>query len=380
MDNISDVNQLITLFQTITPELLGKICSFTDDNTIYNLLSSSRLLYNSLKDAKDYIHIYKANEPKYDKYPLFRSCETIPQYLQHDTMASLNIQIHTKIEDIHNFETTHDAASVIVITPESLEHAQISHLVTSIKVKGNIRALALNFAKYTLIPEDFPISALKAIDEEGYIEILHPFVPFLPLFCVDYFDTTLALRTKGPISIKVQKCRVSPYYINHLQTSSLPCIVPIMRTNIIRVNELKSINGQTDAILVSPNVTQQSSIGMSIFITNNQGQQMNIKNIRAFILEINDEPSQIISARSTHISCIQQTPYYNNNIKFKYGFYMPLPYLLPYNATTHLNLKLKVVTSKPQTVCSMNVCVVYYFNDTPIEFDVRTQEEPHFEI
>lgn len=372
--------QLLILFQTVTPELLGKICSFTDDNTIHNLSSSSRLLCNLLNNAKDYIQIYKENETMYDEYPLFNSWEATQQHLQLE--APLQIQMHTRIEDIHNFETTHDAASVIILTPESLEHAQTSHLITSIKVKGDIRTLALNLANDTLITEGFPISALNAIDDDGYIEVLKPFAPFLPLFCVGYFDASLVLRTKGPISIKVQKCRLSPYYINRLQTSSLQCIVPLMRANIVHVNQLKAVKGQTDAILVSPSVKQPSTIGLSIFITNNQGQQVNIKDIRAFIIIVNKEPPQIISARSTHTSCIQQTPFYNIDIKFKYGFYIPLASLLPRNGTdnTILNLKLKVVTSKSQTVCLMNVCVVHYFIDTPLEFDVKTQEEPYFEI
>jgi hypothetical protein len=140
------------------------------------------------------------------------------------------------------------------------------------------------------------------------------------------FDALLSIKTRGPISIKVKKCNLNPFYITNLQRNKLPCVMPLTKTHSSCTTISKCIKGQTHNICI---YKEQSAIGLFILIKNIKGELINKKHIRTIsITRLRKETQYIMSARSLHAQTIAQTPNYNfAPVKFKHGFYIPLTVL-----------------------------------------------------
>lgn len=379
---------LLDGFITLTPELISKICSFTDDNSIYNLSISSKALSTAMNTAKELIPILRASEAIYDNYPLFpKDPQHQPTVLISDTQ--LNIQNDTFIEDTHTFQTSQETSSVIVLTAESQQdnNDQLSHLITSIRIKGCLTAIHIFFASYIILTPEFPIPSLSP-DDEGYIEVLNPFAPFLPLFCVSHFETLLHIQTKGLVKVKVKKCRLPIHYIYMLQWNKQLCYLPIIKTNAICTTMVRAINGQTKiCIPIKDTIPDNKSLGFHINIKNAQGEHINKKHIRAFIItwadpfqQVHTDTNQqqfILSGRSIHVSAITNTIHYNlhPSIKFKHGFYIPLNTFLC--STSHFqqpqHIHIKLILKNSLTTSPFNIDITHFYHDM-LSFPVNNQE------
>ena len=386
---------LFDSFLSLTPELVSKVCSFTDDNTIYNLSVSSKALSITINIAKELIPVLRASEPFYDNYPLFKR---EPQH-QHTTSISdtqLHIQNDTLIEDTHTFQTSHESSSVIILTAESQQehNDQLSHLITSIRIKGCVTGINLLFADNIILAQEFPTTCLSP-DEQGYIEILNPFAPFLPLFCVTHFETLLHIKSKGLVTVKVKKCRLLIHYINMMQWNNQPCNLPILKTNTIFTSVARAVKGQTHGICIPIQHTMQdnTSMGLYINIKNVQGEHINKKHIRAFIITWTDHFQQshtytnqsqfILSTRTAHVSTITNTPYYNltPSTQFKHGFYIPLSTLHHYvsqQLQPPQHMHLKVLLKNPITTSPFTIDITHFHKDT-LAFYIKN-EDLHNEI
>jgi hypothetical protein len=358
------------------------MCSFTDDNTIYNLSISSKALSSVINSAKELIPILRASEPMYDDYPLFTR---EPQYKTPSTDTELHIQKDTIIEDTHTFETSHESSSVIILTAESQQehNDQISHLITSVRIKGGVTAIHMFFASNIILTREFPTTSLSP-DKDGYIEILNPFAPFLPLFCVSHFETLLHIQSIGLVTVKVKKCRLPIPYIHMLQWNKQHCQLPVTKTNAVFTSTARAINGQTKiCIPIQCTIPDNTSLGFHINIKNNQGEYINKKHIRAFVVSWTDpfqqgNPQQfILSARSTHVSSITNTQHYNLNpsTQFKHGFYIPLNRLnrpiSQFQQPQYIHLKL--ILQNPITTSPFNINITHLYNDV-LMFNVYNQE------
>jgi hypothetical protein len=271
---------------------------------------------------------------------------------------------------------------VLVITEDSPHNDidQVSHLITSIRLKGNIKSVHLTFAENIIHSQEFPTNSLVQ-DEDGYIEILNAFAPFLPLFCVHKFDTLMRLKTQGPITVKVKKCRLSQNYIQCLQWNQLPLPLPIVRTHATFTAIARAIKGVTQNICIPATqaVQNSKSLGLYIMVKNNQGDYINKKYIRGFVLMFADpsfcnestipryEPFTF-SARAMHVSSITQTSHFNlpPSTRLNHGYYIPLTMLDASQKDVHTSnqyIHLKVLLGT-QTTTSFTVQVIYFYQDT----------------
>jgi hypothetical protein len=325
--------------------------------------------------AKDYILVQRKSEPLYDNYSLFTG-GTLPPTNQSD--IHLFTESDSVIEDVHNFRTITDASSVMVLTEESPnnENEQVSHLITSIRIKGIVKSVHLTFAEKIIHPQEFPTNSLIP-DDDGYIEILNTFAPFLPLFCVHQFDTLLRLKTQGPITVKVKKCRLSFNYISFLQLNQFPLTLPIVRTHASFTAIARTTRGETQTICIPLNQAFQDnkSLGLHIAIMNKEGEYINKKYIRGFVLTFADafalfshQSSQthnspfILSARAMHVSSITKTSHFNlpQPTKLNHGYYIPLTMPTVYENNQHIHLK---VLLKTQITTSFTLQVMYFYQD-----------------
>jgi hypothetical protein len=249
----------------------------------------------------------------------------------------------------------------------------VSHLITSIRIKGNVKTVHLTFSERIIHPQEYPTNSLIP-DDDGYIEILNTFAPFLPLFCVHQFDTLLRLKTQGPITVKVKKCRLSLNYISFLQVNQFPLTLPIIRTHASFTAIARAIRGETQNIWFPTNHTLQDnkSLGLHIIIRNNEGEYINKKHIRGFVLTFADTLQThnspfILSARAMHVSSITKTPHFNlpQPTKLNHGYYIPLTmptasHTSMYENNQHIHLK---VLLKTQITTSFTVQVMYFYQD-----------------
>jgi hypothetical protein len=172
-------------------------------------------------------------------------------------------------------------------------------------------------------------------DKEGFIEVLNPFAPFLPLFCAKHLDTLLQMKSQGRVSVRVKKCCVSPAYLSALKWYRQPCILPIIKMHeTSRI--VRAFNGQTPYIevLCHGTLNTDTTLGMYIIIKNNKGDHINRRHIRAFSIlftEMTEQEPVIISSRSTHVSVIGDSPYYNFPKSLCNGFYIPLTQIVRSN-------------------------------------------------
>jgi hypothetical protein len=327
--------------------------------------------------AKNDIYVQRQSEPLYDNYSLFKGGERCDTTIQSDIHSFIDSD--SVVEDIHSFNTSNDASSVLVLTEDSTQHEnnQVSHLITSIRIKGNIKTVHLTFTEKVIHPQEFPTNSLIP-DKDGYIEILNTFAPFLPLFCAHQFDTLMRLKTHGPITVKVKKCRLSLNYINNLQWNQLPLTLPIVRTHATFTTIARAIRGETQNICIPSNQTlhDKKSLGLHVMIKNNQGEFINMKHIRGFAVTFADTTFDnqssittpfIFSARAMHVSTITNTSHFNlpSPSRLNHGYYIPLSTLETPKTTLYANyhIHLKVLL-KTQIRTSFTVQVMYFYQDT----------------
>jgi hypothetical protein len=187
----------------------------------------------------------------------------------------------------------------------------------------------------------------------------------------------MRLKTNGPITVKVKKCRLSINYINYLQWNQLPLTLPVVRTHATFTTIARAMRGETQNICIPSNQTLQDhkSLGLHILIKNNQGDVINKKYIRGFVVTFayptfDNQPSTplIFSARAMHVSTITKTSHFNlpSPTKLNHGYYIPLSTLETSNTTMYANnqhIHLKVLL-KTQITTSFTVQVIYFYEDT----------------
>lgn len=306
------------------PEVYAKICSFTDDLTIFNLSTSCKK-FNELANMdknNDFIVSLKDIEKTYDRY-YFYDDELSEQKrgLPTSTNTELYILEHTKVEDIHRFSSNKEVASCLILTPESENAQSISHIITSISIKGDIKNIELEFSNRILISKHFPLEILEK-NEDGSYEILKPFISYIPLFVADYFDTALRFTSKGSIEIKITKYRLSNYYMNlvsWLSAANRTCKIPLHKTeHIVLKHILYTYN--------IPLTITENVIGISIRVKD-------MNNIRLFIITTQHN-QYIISAKSVLCTTIANSKYYNLNTKLKGVYYISFDGLHFHNTKT----------------------------------------------
>lgn len=190
--------------------LIGKICSLTDDDTIFNIGCSSKLNSKTMGKSKDAIMFHRDNEPTYGLNALQNA---LPQF---------NIVPY----DIHNFDNSNIISSYIGENVENIQHkVHVSSpdttkrfttyyfntdllsndLMTSVKVKGNITKLSFEFATKRSFIDNMTDGFLSVlpVDEFGYKEILNDFLPYVYFKLFPFSEIILRIQHIGDIDINM---------------------------------------------------------------------------------------------------------------------------------------------------------------------------------
>jgi hypothetical protein len=353
---------MIEFIRELNLDLIGKICSFMDDTTIYNLLQTNKEMKNIITKAKDNILQLREYEPKYDDYSsIVTSNKNSLKYEynhEYDDIKLMNYIRTNEVEDVHRFATRNETTSLIMLTPESNETHERSDIISSIKVKGDIRDLKLEFASQTIISKGFDaILKLNILekDEEGFIEIMQPFVRCLPLFVIQFFDAHIWLQTCGLIVLKVTKCSISPQYMINNSWLNVPCRIPI--TTAKWYYRLLHYDKQVSNVINIKCI--EKSIGIHIVIWNDNKLICNRNKVRLFQLDISNKNQIMISARKLHTSKMCQSKIYNLRTKLRWGYYIPLDALEIQPSDT---IDLRVVF-KQKMEHKFNIDVIYWYED-----------------
>jgi hypothetical protein len=191
--------------------VLAKICSFTDDDTIYNLACSHRSIYTLINAAKNDVLFQRYNEKTYGLNVLR---EAIPEF----SIVPYNVHNFENINVLKNYigENISCIGNDYHFASQSKEKQFTTYyfgveigrndLLTSVKIKGTIYRITFEFTLHTSCAvldkmTDGFWNALPA-DEEGYKEVLSHFVPYIYFKMFPFTGLILKIQHIGHIDIK----------------------------------------------------------------------------------------------------------------------------------------------------------------------------------
>lgn len=199
--------------------LIGKICSLTDDDTIFNFGCSSKLNNEIVQNSKDSIKHQRDNEPTYE-------LNVLKEYIPNFSPFPYNI---------HNFENLNVVSNYIGENIESIQHKLhvsspdtekryityyfnadllANDLLTSVKVKGDIYKLSFQLATTRSYIDNMTDGFMKIlpVDNQGYTEILNYFLPYIYFKLFPFSEIILKIQHCGDIDINMSFVNFSKHH------------------------------------------------------------------------------------------------------------------------------------------------------------------------
>jgi hypothetical protein len=191
--------------------VLAKICSLTDDDTIYSLACSYRSICALMNAAKNDISFQRNIEktyglnvlreaiPEFSVVPYnvhnFENINVIKNYIG-ENISSPGYQYHFASEpNVKQFTTYYFGADI-----------GRNDLLTSVKIKGDIYRLTFEFTLHTscalLDKMTDGFWNILPTDEEGYKEVLSHFVPYVYFKMFPFSGLILKIQHIGSIVIQ----------------------------------------------------------------------------------------------------------------------------------------------------------------------------------
>lgn len=197
--------------ETLPCPVLAKICSLTDDDTIYNLACSYRSIHTLVNAAKNDILFQKNNEKTYGLNILR---EATPEF----SVVPYNVHNFENINVIKNYIgqniscpgynynfASHGNVKQFTIYEFGAELGR-NDLLTSVRIKGDIYRLTFEFTLHTscalLDKMTDGFWNILPTDEEGYKEVLSHFVPYVYFKMFPFSGLILRILHIGNIDIK----------------------------------------------------------------------------------------------------------------------------------------------------------------------------------
>ena len=204
---------------TLPNHLIGKICSLTDDDTIFNIGCSSKSNNQIIQKSKDDIKYHCDNQSTYELNVLkekitelcpipynihdFEKLNVVSPYIR-ENIGYIEQKVHISSPDEDKRYTTY-YFNTDVFTND---------LLTSVKVKGNIYNLSFELAttrSFLHNMTDGFISILP-VDEQGYTEILNHFLPYIYLQLFRFSEIILRIQHVEDIDIIMTYAHFSQHH------------------------------------------------------------------------------------------------------------------------------------------------------------------------
>lgn len=188
--------------------LIGKICSLTDDETIYNFGCSSQLNNQVINNNKKDIIFHRDNELNYELNVLKQAIPefSIVPYNIHN-FENLNIVSQYIGENIgyikHKFHVSSPNTKQCYTTYYVNSDLLANDLMTSVKVKGDIQKLSVEFTAPRSFIDNMTDGFMNILptDEQGYKEILKHFLPYIYFKLFPFSEIILRIQHIGDIDI-----------------------------------------------------------------------------------------------------------------------------------------------------------------------------------
>lgn len=170
--------------------ILSTILCMTDDTTIYSLANSCKKLNTLLNIHRNEITWAKYNAHDYELY----QCIPYSCFCAHQTTNTLNI-VSCKTE-IHKM-------SMHLFTLMLLHKTEVGHphdIIASIKINGDVSSVALTVGENIHMQfsiEEYIKNKILSEDVNGNIEVLTPFLDYIPICCLGNNNAFLSLQSHG---------------------------------------------------------------------------------------------------------------------------------------------------------------------------------------
>jgi hypothetical protein len=195
--------------ELVPVEVIAQICSYTDDDTIFNFASSSRKFNSIVKSARHMIEFFRNNEPTYELNVLnnipseitaipynihnLENCNVIKPYIEDNLgIVEHKYQI-SSIDDTERYTTHYFNADLLA-----------NDLIKSVKVKGNIIKISFQINNEGSFYDSMTNAFINLLptDEQGYTEILTHFIPFIYIRIFPLCNIVIRIYHIGNVEIK----------------------------------------------------------------------------------------------------------------------------------------------------------------------------------
>lgn len=195
--------------EVLPHQVLAKICSVTNDDTIFSLACTCKSYQRAVNIAKNEIIFQRNNEVSYGLNILR---EAIPDFsiVPYDIYNFKNVNIIEKYigENIncigHTYHVSSDENVIRFTTYYFNPELLANDLMTSVRVKGDILRLTFEFHTLRSFCDNLTDGFLNSLpsDDDGYKEILSCFVPYVYFRLFPFSNIILKMQHVGDIDIK----------------------------------------------------------------------------------------------------------------------------------------------------------------------------------
>ena len=180
----------------VPSNILSAILCMTDDATIYSLASSCKTMNQLLNIHRKEITWAKYNVDDYNLYQsipfsCFRANEENKNKRTIDISNMLSLKTDTHKMSMHLF-------TLMLLHRTEVEKPY--DIIASIKLKGDVSCVVLTVGENIHMQfsiEEYIKSKILSEDVNGYIEILTPFLDYIPVCCLGNNNAFMSLQSHG---------------------------------------------------------------------------------------------------------------------------------------------------------------------------------------
>lgn len=188
--------------QMLPSNILANILSMTDDNTIYSLAASCKAMHTVLKEQQHEITWAKYH---YSDYAFFAD-------MPFNGIHSNETTLIPKIESI--WTETHELSMYLftLMLLHKVDGRDDYDIISSIKVRGDVNLITLTIGQHvnmSLNISEYLKNNILTEDTNGYIEVLKPFMEYIPTHCLNAMHAFMSLQSYGDdVTINITKAKL----------------------------------------------------------------------------------------------------------------------------------------------------------------------------
>lgn len=202
-------------------EILSNILCMTNDATIYALANTCKAMNSTLHKIKHELTWRKYNTRNYNFYNVIPDCVFLKHGRNMEESCSLPLTSFEK--ETHNFSMY----LFTIMLLHKVDGVNDFDVITSIKIKGDVNMLSLIIGQDVRMSLNINAHLANNIltkDNEGYIEVLTPFLDIVPTYCLHAINAAfLSIQSSGgDVVIDITKAKL----INKPKQQLIHCKTP----------------------------------------------------------------------------------------------------------------------------------------------------------